>query len=67
MGAAIPFARLLTASAAGIATETTHGTKRVYIILPAVTLPRIQSMIVVTSPMGDHAPPLLAAMTISEA
>ena len=24
-------------------------------------------MIVVTSPMGDHAPPLLAAMTITEA
>ena len=31
------------------------------------TLPFIQSMIVVTSPMGEHAPPLLAAMTITEA
>ena len=29
-----------------------------------VTLPRIHSMIVVTSPIGDQAPPLLAAMTI---
>ena len=28
------------------------------------TLPFIQSMIVVTSPMGDQAPPLLAAITM---
>ncbi len=45
-------------------TDTMHGTKSVPIRAAAVTLPRIQSMIVVTSPMGDHAPPLLAAMTI---
>ena len=35
--------------------------------LPAETLPRIHSMMVVTSPMGDHAPPVLAAMMMTPA
>ena len=40
------------------------GMKSVPISAVEVTLPRIHSMIVVTSPIGDQAPPLLAAMTI---
>ena len=38
----------------GSNSDSTSGTE--------VTLPLTQSIIVVTSPMGDHAPPLLAAM-----
>ena len=52
------------AIAVGMTTETIHGTKSVPISAVEVTLPRIHSMIVVTSPIGDQAPPLLAAMTI---
>lgn len=52
------------AIAVGMTTETIHGTKSVPISAAEVTLPRIHSMIVVTSPIGDQAPPLLAAMTI---
>ena len=52
------------AIAVGMMTETMHGTKSVPISAAEVTLPRIHSMIVVTSPIGDQAPPLLAAMTI---
>ena len=33
------------------------------IILPAVICPPIHNMIVVTSPIGDHAPPAFAAIT----
>ena len=51
--------------AVGMTTETRHGRICVAMSDPAVTLPRIQSMMVVTSPMGDQAPPLLAAMTIT--
>ena len=51
----------------GMTRETIHGNIRYRIRLPAVTLPLIQSMMVVTSPMGDHAPPLLAAMMMTPA
>ena len=34
------------------------------IMLEAVTWPPIQSIMVVTSPIGDHAPPALAAIII---
>jgi len=51
--------------AVGMITDTRHGRKRAAIRFPAVTLPRIHSMMVVTSPMGDQAPPLFAAMTIT--
>src|SRR5699024_4365788 len=38
-----------------------------YSINPAAdNLPPIQSMVVVTSPIGDQAPPALAAMTIKD-
>lgn len=47
--------------------ETRQGRSRLRIRGHAVTLSFIQSMMVVTSPMGDQAPPLLAAMTITEA
>jgi hypothetical protein len=33
-------------------------------IASVVTWPCIQSMVVVTSPIGDHAPPAFAATTI---
>ena len=47
--------------------DTSAGMKVSIIILPAVTCPPIQSMIVVTSPIGDHAPPALApSMTIPQ-
>jgi hypothetical protein len=32
-----------------------------------VTWPPIQSMVVVTSPIGDHAPPAFAAITMMPA
>ena len=37
------------------------GRKVMMMMLPADTSPAIHSMMVVTSPMGDHAPPALAA------
>ena len=51
--------------AVGMIIDTRHGRKRLTTRFAAVTLPRIHSMMVVTSPMGDQAPPLLAAMTIT--
>ena len=48
----------------GMTSDTRQGSRRLSMSLADETLPFIQSMIVVTSPMGDHAPPLLAAMTI---
>ena len=33
----------------------------------AVTWPPIHSMVVVTSPIGDHTPPAFAAITIMDA
>src|SRR5688572_25563849 len=44
--------------------QTILGSSNVLIIFPADIWPPIHSMVVVTSPMGDHAPPALAAMTI---
>ena len=43
---------------------TTEGKNRPWIIASGVICPPIQSMVVVTSPMGDHAPPAFAAITI---
>ena len=37
------------------------------LILPVVTLSPIQSIVVVTSPIGDQAPPAFAEMIISPA
>ena len=53
--------------ATGMTTETIDGTIRFTISDVTVTLFAIHSMIVVTSPIGDHAPPLLAASTITPA
>ena len=50
--------------AVGMAVEMSAGRKSEPMSACEVTLPRIQSMMVVTSPMGDHVPPLLAAMTM---
>ena len=43
--------------------HTRLGTKSIFMMLAAVTWPPIHSMMVVTSPMGLHAPPALAAIT----
>ena len=51
--------------AVGMITDTRAGRNSLATSRPEVTLPRIQSMMVVTSPMGEKAPPLLAAMTIT--
>src|SRR5688572_8891520 len=40
------------------------GSKRFFTKDPAVTCPPIHSMVVVTSPIGDQAPPAFAAITI---
>ena len=47
--------------------ETKHGTIRLAIKSNDVTLSFIHNIIVVTSPIGDQAPPLLAAITITPA
>ena len=44
--------------------QTIEGIRRVSIRTPAVTLSCIQSMVVVTSPIGDQAPPAFAATMI---
>ena len=49
---------------AGITHTTILGNINCFIILSAVICPPIQSIVVVTSPNGDHAPPALAAITI---
>ena len=46
----------------GISRDTKAGKKRCSISFKGLTFPAIQSMVVVTSPIGDHAPPALAAM-----
>ena len=47
--------------------DTSDGMK-ISVMTPCVVIiPLIQSMMVVTSPMGENAPPLLAEMMISEA
>src|SRR5690349_16608629 len=51
----------------GVNRQTRLGKINFTIILPTVIWPPIQSIVVVTSPMGDHAPPALAAITIMPA
>ena len=52
---------------AGIAIDTREGMKISNITPKAVINPLFQSIIVVTSPIGENAPPELAAMITSEA
>ena len=47
----------------GTSIDTRLGIIIPVIILPAVICPPIHNMIVVTSPIGDHAPPAFAAIT----
>ena len=48
---------------AGTSIDTSEGTK-ISVMTPCVVItPLIHSMMVVTSPMGEKAPPLLAAIT----
>ena len=51
----------------GIAMQINDGINRNSINFGVVTFPPIQSMVVVTSPIGDHAPPAFAAIIISPA
>src|SRR5690606_12259629 len=46
----------------GINIHTKEGTNKCSINSAVVTLSPIHNMVVVTSPMGDHAPPALAAI-----
>ena len=55
------------ASKTGTTIQTKEGISRFMMSLAVVTLFPIQSMVVVTSPMGDQAPPALAAITIKPA
>ena len=52
---------------AGTTTETNEGMNSSLITPAAVISPLFQSIMVVTSPMGENAPPELAAMMMSEA
>ena len=52
---------------AGITIETTDGMKISAITPAAVINPLFQSMMVVTSPIGEKAPPELAAMMTRDA
>ena len=47
----------------GITRQIRLGRKSFIMILPAVICPPIQSIVVVTSPIGDQAPPAFAAIT----
>ena len=51
----------------GIIIQIKEGMMSSLIKLTVVTFSPIHSMVVVTSPMGDHAPPAFAAMIISPA
>ena len=51
----------------GAARLTSEGRNSLVTIAVVVTCPPIHSMVVVTSPMGDQAPPALAAITTSPA
>ena len=55
---------ILVARSIGTIIDIKPGINREDIRGPVVILPFIQSIIVVTSPIGDHAPPLLAAIII---
>ncbi len=48
----------------GMTIDTTLGRKQRVMTAPVEIFPAIQSMMVVTSPIGDHAPPALAARMI---
>ena len=48
----------------GTNADTRLGKKRCGIVAEVEIFPLTHSMIVVTSPMGDQAPPLLAAITM---
>ena len=50
----------------GMAKEIMEGMNNAVIKLKVLTFFPIQSMVVVTSPIGDQAPPALAAMIIME-
>ena len=50
-----------------MATEAIAGKNNSLMTPAAVMLPLIQSMMVVTSPIGENAPPLLAANMMSDA
>ena len=52
---------------AGMTIDTTEGMNISFITPAAVMRPLFQSMMVVTSPMGEKAPPELAAMITREA
>ena len=54
-------------SNAGTIIATSDGMNSSVMTPPAVTVPSFHSIMVVTSPMGEKAPPALAAMTISAA
>ena len=51
----------------GTTTETMEGMRSSVMTPPVVMLPLIQSMMVVTSPMGENAPPALAERMMQEA
>src|SRR5690606_26002181 len=51
----------------GTSIQTMLGTIRLFMIAGAVICPPIHNMVGVTSPIGDQAPPALAATTISPA
>jgi len=51
----------------GMSKHTILGKMRAFIIPPAEISPPIQSIVVVTSPIGLQAPPAFAAITITPA
>ena len=51
----------------GTIIDNKEGINKYFISCTVVTFLPIQSIVVVTSPIGDHAPPALAAITISPA
>ena len=55
------------ATKTGTTTQTTEGMKRYEISFNVVTLLAIHNMVVVTSPIGDQAPPAFADIIISPA
>ena len=51
----------------GMIIDTSDGRNTSFIICIPLICPPIHNMVVVTSPIGDQAPPALAAITIMEA
>ena len=56
---------ILVAISSGTTIDTKLGISSVVISCPVLTLSPIHSIMVVTSPIGENAPPLLAAITIT--